>query len=73
MKLNWKRYRIVRTGFEFYQWKIEERYTLFFFLHWWNAPSFAPPHLFEKYDDAIDKIIEEVGKDARIEKRTEII
>lgn len=73
MKFNWKRYRIVKTDSRIYPWKIEERYTLFFFLHWWNTPSFAPQHRFERPDDAVNKIIEEVGNDAKVEIRTDII
>ncbi|MBQ8713077.1 MAG: hypothetical protein IJ551_09720 [Prevotella sp.] len=73
MKLNWKRYRIVRTDSQIYPWKIEERYTLLFFLHWWNTPAFAPPHRFEKTGDAMRKVIEEVGKGANVEVRTDII
>lgn len=73
MIFNWKRHRIVRTDLHTYPWKIEERYTLFFFLHWWNTPTFAPPHLFEKLDDAINKIVEEVGEGAKVDIRTEII
>jgi len=73
MLFNWKRWRIVRTDSRIYPWKIEERYTLFFFLYWWNTPAFAPPHRFEKMDDAVNKIIEEVGDRANIEYRTDII
>lgn len=73
MIFNWKRYRIVRTGFQTYPWKIEERYTLFFFFHWWNTPHFAPPHLFERIDDAVNKVIEEVGEGADIDIHTDII
>jgi hypothetical protein len=73
MLFNWKRWRIVKTDSRIYPWKIEERYTLFFFLHWWNTPAFAPPHRFEKMGDAVNKIIEEVGDRANIEYRTDII
>lgn len=73
MSMNWKRYRIVRTGYQTLPWKIEERYTLMFFLHWWNTPTFAPPHRFEKMDDAMNKVIEEVGNDAKVDIRTDII
>ena len=67
--LTWKRYRIVRTDSQVMPWKIEERYTLFFFLHWWNTPYFSPPHRFEYLNDAVKKIIEEVGKNANVECR----
>ena len=73
MLFNLKRWRIVKTDSRILPWKIEERYTLFFFLHWWNTPSFAPPHRFEKMGDAVNKIIEEVGDRANIEYRTDII
>lgn len=48
-----KKFRIVRNdvacpeAFHPYWYRIEERYTLLFFFHWWGTPSFAPPHLFE--------------------------
>lgn len=28
------------------RYKIEQRYTILFFIHWWGTPSFAPPHAF---------------------------
>ncbi len=73
MAFNWKRYRIVRTDSHVLPWKIEERYTLFFFFHLWGTPYFAPPHRFDKPDDAVNKVIEEVGKGANVEFRTDII
>jgi myo-inositol catabolism protein IolC len=68
-----KQYRITKTDSRFLPLAIEERYTLFLFLHWWNTPHFAPPHRFRNLDDAINRVIEEVGKDAIIDIRTDII
>lgn len=73
MIFNRKRYRIVRTDSQIYPWKLEERYTLFFFLHWWNTPAFAPPHRFESMVDAKNKVMEEIGKGAKVEVCTHII
>ena len=39
--------------------KIEQRYTFLFFIHWWGTPEFAPPHCFEKLSDAIRYIKEQ--------------
>lgn len=50
----WKKFRIVRDKDMYLPYKIEERYTILCFIHWWNSPSFAPPHRFEGYGDAID-------------------
>ena len=36
--------------------RIEQRYTLFFFFHWWGTPTFAPPHNFEHIYDALKHI-----------------
>jgi hypothetical protein len=33
---------------------IQERYTVFFFIHWWGTPTFAPPHLHQTYKEAYD-------------------
>ena len=60
-----KKYRIVendlvcKDAFHPLRWRIEERYTLLFFIHWWNTPSFAPPHNFEFYNDAVKYILEQ--------------
>lgn len=76
-----KTFRIVRNklseeaekSFHPYRYRIEVRHTIFFFVHWWSTPTFAPPHLFEKLDDAINKIVEEVGEGAKVDICTEII
>jgi len=55
-----KRFRIVnnelseegKKAFHPLWYKIEQRHTLLFFFHWWGTPEFAPPHYFEKYQDA---------------------
>ena len=38
--------------------RIEQRYTLLFFFHWWDAPSFEPSHLFENDCNAMKHIME---------------
>ena len=38
--------------------KILERYTILFFIHWWSTPVFAPPHLHQTYKEAHDYIKE---------------
>jgi hypothetical protein len=35
---------------------IQERYTIFFFIHWWGTPTFAPPHLHQTYKEAYNYI-----------------
>lgn len=40
------------------RYKIEKRYTLMFFIHWWGTPSFPPPHLFENDCAAMKYIME---------------
>ena len=37
--------------------RIEQRHTILFFLHWWGTPFFKPPHLFENDCDAMKHII----------------
>lgn len=39
------------------RYKIEQRYTLLFFVHWWGTPSFEPEHMFENDCDAMKKIM----------------
>ena len=38
--------------------RILEKYTFFFFIHWWGTPTFAPPHLHQTYKEAYDYIKE---------------
>ncbi len=38
---------------------IQERYTVFFFIHWWGTPTFAPPHLHQTYMEAYNYIKEQ--------------
>ena len=64
--MTWKRYRIVKNDSSIYPWKIQERFTLFFFLHWWSTPQFAPPHLFEDLYKALDYVSSEGVKGANI-------
>lgn len=67
------KFRIVRNklseegekAFHPLRYRIEQRHTILCFIHWWSTPTFPPPHNFEKYDEAVhkilDKILEEVG------------
>lgn len=38
--------------------RIEQRHTFLFFIHFWSSPEFAPPHLFENDCDAMRQIKE---------------
>ena len=38
--------------------RIEQRYTILFFIHWWSTPEFEPPHNFEFICEAIRHIKE---------------
>lgn len=57
-----KKFRIVRNdwhcpeSFHPLLYRIEQRYTLLFFIHWWGIPTFAPPHLFESPNSAAKAI-----------------
>jgi hypothetical protein len=59
-----KHFRIVRNNlskeaeksYHPLRYRIEERYTIFFFIHWWSTPTFAPPHNHETYTDAYQYI-----------------
>ena len=46
----------VKKAFHHPWYRIEQRYTLLFFIHWWGTPSFAPPHLFENDCDTMRHI-----------------
>ena len=39
-----------------YRYRIEVRHTILFFIHWWSAPEFEPPHNFEHTSDAYNCI-----------------
>lgn len=56
--LTWKKYRIIKSDNQFLPWKIQERYVLFFFIKWWDTPSFAPPHYFETKEEAFAYLVE---------------
>lgn len=43
--------------------RIEQRHTILFFIHWWSTPEFEPPHNFERDGDAF-KCIKEHYPDA---------
>lgn len=47
-----------KQAFHPFWYRIEQRYTLLLFFHWWGTPTFAPPHNFENVYDAL-KYIEE--------------
>lgn len=57
-----KKFRIVKNdlhapeAFHPLWYRVEQRYTLLFFIHWWDTPSFAPPHLFETDNEAAKTI-----------------
>ena len=38
--------------------RIWERHTIFFVLHFWTTPTFSPPHLHQTYREAYDYIKE---------------
>ena len=52
--------------------RILERYTILFFIHWWGTPVFAPPHLHQTYKEAHD-YIKEMCPNAVIEASLETI
>lgn len=52
--------------------RILERYTILFFIHWWSTPVFAPPHLHQTYKEAYD-YIKEMCPNAVIETSLEAI
>ena len=58
-----KEFRIVKNDLAcpeaFYplRYRIEQKHTILFFIHWWGTPVFAPPHNFEDVCDAIKHII----------------
>lgn len=60
-----KKFRIVKNdlacpeAFHPLWYRIEQRHTLLFFLHWWSSPEFAPPHNFEKVSEAVKAIKDE--------------
>ena len=59
-----KKFRIVNNeihcpeAFHPLWFRIEQRHTIFFFIHWWGTPEFEPPHNFEKVNDAMKHIKE---------------
>ena len=56
--LTWKKYIIVKSDNRYLPWQIQERYILFFFIKWWDSPSFAPPHLFKTKEEAFAYLVE---------------
>lgn len=69
--LTWKKYRITKSANQFWPWKIQERYTLFFFIKWWNSPSFAPPHLFKTKEEAFAYLVNKFDDDVVIIEKEE--
>ena len=59
-----KKFRIVKNdlacpeAFHPLWYRIEQRHTILFFIHWWSTPEFEPPHNFENVGDAIEHIKE---------------
>ena len=61
-----KEFRIVKNdlseeakkAFQPLYYRIEQRYTLLFFFHWWGTPEFEPPHNFYNDCDAMKHIKE---------------
>lgn len=55
-----KRFRIVEISRNpnCYHFRIEQQYTILFFLHWFSSPEFEPPHCFYTTDEARKCIIE---------------
>lgn len=57
-----KKFRIVNNeihcpeAFHPLWFRIKQRYTIFFFIHWWGTPEFEPPHLFESPNSAAKAI-----------------
>ena len=60
-----KLFRIVRNNlskegakaFHPLRYRIEQRYTLLFIIHWWGTPVFEPPHNFEDISGAMNHIL----------------
>ena len=65
-----KRFRIVRNNlseeaenaYHPLRWRIEQRHTILFFIHWWSTPDFEPPHNFEYSFQASSAIMEHCPK-----------
>ena len=55
-----KRFRIIKEKrvTDILPYRIQERYSIFFFIHWQSTPTFAPPHLHQTYKEAYDYIKE---------------
>lgn len=59
-----KKFRIVNNEihcsepFHPFRYRIEQRYTILFFFHWWDTPNLEHPHNFEFVRDAIKHIKE---------------
>lgn len=41
-----------------YRYRIEQRHTILFFIHFWSSPDFAPPHNFKTPKEADSHIRE---------------
>jgi len=51
-----KIFRIIKTGWPNLRYRIEQRHTIFFFIHFWSRPEFERPHVFASADDATKAI-----------------
>lgn len=48
-----KIFKIVETGYTYhYRYRVLQRHTILFFIHFWTSPEYAPPHLFHTAEDA---------------------
>ena len=45
-----------------FRFKLEQKITLLPFVHFWDSPFFAPPHLFTTEDDAYNYLSEMAKK-----------
>jgi hypothetical protein len=54
-----RKYKIVRSGFKIYPFRILQRHTILCFIHWWDTPEFGPPHLHQTRKSAYDYILEQ--------------
>ena len=69
-----KKFRIVRNEWHTMDcidpllYRIQQRHTILCFLHWWDTPEFAPPHLFTTVEKAREYILEQCPKAEVIER-----
>lgn len=52
-----KIFKIVETGYTYhYRYRVLQRHTILFFIHFWTSPEYAPPHLFHTAEDAAKSV-----------------